>query len=113
MNYFSFLAGIVVFSSLGYLSIQVNKNIEDVVDSGMGLSFIAYPELLSTLKFPSLFSFMFFLLQRALRPLSPSTSHSQDHQDPSRSLYIEVVVEQLVEFDCCWCVCALQCRALV
>ena len=59
MNCLSFLAGIVVFSSLGYLSIQVNKNIEDVVDSGLGLSFIAYPELLSTLKFPSFFSFMF------------------------------------------------------
>jgi SNF family Na+-dependent transporter len=62
MNCLSFLAGIVVFSSLGYLSIQVNKNIEDVVDSGLGLSFIAYPELLSTLKFPSFFSFMFFLM---------------------------------------------------
>ena len=62
MNCLSFLAGIVVFSSLGYLSIQVNKNIEDVVDSDLGLSFIAYPELLSTLKFPSLFSFMFFLM---------------------------------------------------
>lgn len=58
----SFLAGIVVFSALGYLSLQVNKNIEDVVNSDMGLSFIAYPELLGTLKYPAFFSVVFFLM---------------------------------------------------
>lgn len=58
----SFLAGIVVFSSLGYLSVQVNKNIEDVVSSDLGLSFIAYPELLATLKYPAFFSIIFFLM---------------------------------------------------
>lgn len=58
----SFLSGIVVFSSLGYLSLQVNKQIEDVVNSGLGLSFIAYPELLSTLTYPAFFSVVFFLM---------------------------------------------------
>lgn len=58
----SFLSGIVVFSSLGYLSVQVNKKIEDVVSSGLGLSFIAYPELLSTLTYPHFFSVIFFLM---------------------------------------------------
>ena len=58
----SFLAGIVVFSSLGYLSLQVNKSIDEVVNSDLGLSFVAYPELLSTLKYPAFYSIIFFLM---------------------------------------------------
>ena len=58
----SFLAGIVVFSSLGHLSLKVNKDIQQVTTENLGLSFVAYPEILSTLKYPAFFSIMFFLM---------------------------------------------------
>ncbi len=47
----SMLSGFVVFSSLGHLSYQVNQKIEDITSSDLGLSFIAYPDLLSTFKY--------------------------------------------------------------
>jgi SNF family Na+-dependent transporter len=58
----SFLAGLTVFASLGHLSLIVEKPISDVVQEGMGLSFIAYPEILSTLPSATFFSIVFFLM---------------------------------------------------
>jgi SNF family Na+-dependent transporter len=58
----SFLAGFVVFSALGHMSWRLNKNIETVVDQGPSLSFIAYPEILATFKYPTFFSILFFLM---------------------------------------------------
>ncbi len=58
----SFLSGIVVFASLGHLSYQVGKPIEDVTRQDMGLSFIAYPEILATFKYSAFFSIIFFLM---------------------------------------------------
>ena len=58
----SFLAGFVVFSALGHMSWRLNKKIENVVDQGPSLSFIAYPEILATFKYQTFFSILFFLM---------------------------------------------------
>ncbi|CAF3462605.1 unnamed protein product [Rotaria socialis] len=58
----SFLSGFVVFSALGHMSWRLQKNVESVVDEGPSLSFIAYPEILATFKYPALFSILFFLM---------------------------------------------------
>ena len=58
----SFLAGFVVFSALGHMSWRLDKQIETVVDQGASLSFIAYPEILSTFKYSIFFSVIFFLM---------------------------------------------------
>lgn len=58
----SFLAGFVVFAALGHMSWRLNKNIATVVDQGPSLSFIAYPEILATFKYPTFFSILFFLM---------------------------------------------------
>jgi SNF family Na+-dependent transporter len=58
----SFLAGLTVFASLGHLSLLVDKPISEVAQDGMGLSFIAYPEILSALPASTFFSIVFFLM---------------------------------------------------
>ncbi|CAF0715501.1 unnamed protein product [Adineta steineri] len=58
----SFLAGFVVFSALGHMSWRLQKDIENVVDQGPSLSFIAYPEILATFEHPTFFSILFFLM---------------------------------------------------
>ncbi|CAF4875700.1 unnamed protein product [Rotaria sp. Silwood1] len=58
----SFLAGFVVFSALGHMSWRLNKDVKTVVESGSSLSFIAYPEILATFKYPAFFSILFFLM---------------------------------------------------
>ena len=58
----SFLAGLTVFASLGHLSLIVGKPINEVAQEGMGLSFIAYPEILSAFPASTFFSIVFFLM---------------------------------------------------
>jgi len=59
----SVIAGIVIFSILGQLKLEAGlENIEDVVKGGTGLAFIAYPEALSRLWVPQLWSVMFFFM---------------------------------------------------
>ncbi|CAF1412175.1 unnamed protein product [Adineta steineri] len=58
----SFLAGFVVFSALGHMSYRLNKSITTVVGQGASLSFIAYPEILATFKYPTFFAILFFLM---------------------------------------------------
>jgi solute carrier family 6 amino acid transporter-like protein 5/7/9/14 len=58
----SIYAGLVVFGSLGYISIQKGVKIEDVIQSGPGLAFIVYPEAVTLMDVPPLFSFLFFFM---------------------------------------------------
>lgn len=44
------------------MSKQLDKPINEVVESGTGLVFIAYPEAISRMPFPYLWSFLFFLM---------------------------------------------------
>ncbi|KAI6196412.1 Sodium-and chloride-dependent creatine transporter 1 [Aphelenchoides besseyi] len=41
----SILAGFAIFSILGYMSVVANKDIAEIVKPGVGLAFLAYPEV--------------------------------------------------------------------
>nr|CAD2193292.1 unnamed protein product [Meloidogyne enterolobii] len=59
----SVLGGTAVFSTLGFMSNQLNISIDAVVQSGTGLAFIAYPEAMSRMPgWPWLWQFLFFLM---------------------------------------------------
>ena len=46
----SIFAGLTVFSYLGFMSEQLQVDIEGVASQGPGLAFVAYPEALSQVK---------------------------------------------------------------
>lgn len=46
---FSFLVGFAVFGTLGYMAESSGQRIEDVVASGIGLAFVAFPQALNML----------------------------------------------------------------
>ncbi|MBU0708114.1 sodium-dependent transporter [Patescibacteria group bacterium] len=59
----SFLAGLAVFTTLGYLAQQVGKPVTEVLGGGPGLAFVTYPTIINHLPFaPALFGFLFFTL---------------------------------------------------
>lgn len=61
---FDFLAGLCVFSLLGYYSFTSGIEFDDIMQSGAGLAFIAFPMAISNLPmndiFKALFGIMFF-----------------------------------------------------
>uniref|UniRef100_A0A915LC92 RING-type domain-containing protein n=1 Tax=Meloidogyne javanica TaxID=6303 RepID=A0A915LC92_MELJA len=61
-GFMSIFGGTAVFSVLGFMSKQLNAKIQTVVQSGTGLAFIAYPEAMSRMPLPWLWSFLFFLM---------------------------------------------------
>ncbi len=46
---FSFFAGMVVFATLGYMSVQSGVPLDEAVSGGAGLAFVAYPTAISLL----------------------------------------------------------------
>uniref|UniRef100_A0A914Z024 Uncharacterized protein n=1 Tax=Panagrolaimus superbus TaxID=310955 RepID=A0A914Z024_9BILA len=58
----SLFGGLSVFSVLGFMSKQLNVPIDEVIQSGTGLAFVAYPEAMSRLPLPWLWSFLFFVM---------------------------------------------------
>jgi solute carrier family 6 amino acid transporter-like protein 5/7/9/14 len=59
----SIISGVVIFSILGQLKLEAGlDDIADVVKGGTGLAFIAYPDALSRLVVPQLWSVMFFFM---------------------------------------------------
>ncbi|KAF7638798.1 hypothetical protein Mgra_00001881 [Meloidogyne graminicola] len=59
----SVFGGTAVFSTLGFMSNQLNISINSVVQSGTGLAFIAYPEAMSRMPgLPWIWQFLFFLM---------------------------------------------------
>ncbi|ESO97939.1 hypothetical protein LOTGIDRAFT_104270 [Lottia gigantea] len=58
----SLLAGVAVFSVIGYMALKQGKAIEDVALKGPGLVFIVYPEALATIPWSSFWSILFFLM---------------------------------------------------
>ncbi|CAG2189983.1 Sodium- and chloride-dependent taurine transporter [Mytilus edulis] len=59
---FSVFGGFVVFSVLGLWHISNGVEIEDVVKSGPGLIYIAYPEVVAKLPLPNLWAVIFFIM---------------------------------------------------
>jgi len=58
----AFMAGLVVFGVLGYMVGQTGTPFEQVVQHGIGLAFVAYPQAISLLpSFAVLFGVLFFL----------------------------------------------------
>jgi len=55
-------AGFGVFSILGYMAVSRGLEINEVVESGIGLAFVAYPKAISLLPHGRAFGFLFFLL---------------------------------------------------
>ena len=59
----SIISGVVIFSILGQLKLEAGlDDIADVVKGGTGLAFIAYPDALSRLVVPQLWSVLFFIM---------------------------------------------------
>ncbi|WP_134699147.1 sodium-dependent transporter [Ammoniphilus sp. YIM 78166] len=58
---FELLAGITVFSILGFMAFENNVNISEVAAGGIGLAFVVFPKVINTLPaFNNLFGFLFF-----------------------------------------------------
>jgi len=58
----SIVAGLAVFGTLGYMAARMGKPFEEVVQHGIGLAFVAYPQAISLLpSFSRLFGVLFFL----------------------------------------------------
>ena len=58
----SVIAGCVVFSVLGTMALDLGVTVPEVVSAGPGLAFVAYPEALSRLPLPQLWSALFFFM---------------------------------------------------
>nr|WLN44332.1 INE1 [Sinonovacula rivularis] len=56
------LAGLAIFSILGYLAHNQQKSIDEVVAAGPGLVFVIYPEAFNTLPLSQLFAALFFFM---------------------------------------------------
>ncbi|CAB3409812.1 unnamed protein product [Caenorhabditis bovis] len=58
----SIIGGAAVFSTLGFLAKQRGCAVDDVVNSGLSLAFVAFPEAMSHMPIPWLWSFLFFVM---------------------------------------------------
>ncbi|OWF53554.1 Sodium- and chloride-dependent GABA transporter 2 [Mizuhopecten yessoensis] len=58
----NFLCGMVVFSILGVLAHEAGLSIEEVAESGPGLVFLVYPEVLARMPLPHLWAVIFFFM---------------------------------------------------
>ncbi|KAK0053689.1 sodium- and chloride-dependent glycine transporter 1, partial [Biomphalaria pfeifferi] len=58
----SFYAGFAIFSILGFMSVNTGVSVANVTTDGQGLIFVAYPEALSELPVPQLWSCFFFFM---------------------------------------------------
>jgi len=62
----SFLAGFVIFSVLGYMSLRSGKDIGKVAVQGPGLVFVVYPEAIATMPGSTFWSLLFFMMLMTL-----------------------------------------------
>uniref|UniRef100_A0A8R1E1H9 Transporter n=1 Tax=Caenorhabditis japonica TaxID=281687 RepID=A0A8R1E1H9_CAEJA len=58
----SLVGGAAVFSTMGFLAKQRGVTVPEVVKSGLSLAFVVYPEAMTQMPFPWLWSFLFFLM---------------------------------------------------
>ncbi|MFA9461680.1 sodium-dependent transporter [Thiohalorhabdus methylotrophus] len=71
---FAIFAGVAVFATLGFMAQAQGQGVDQVVTSGIGLAFVAYPQVISELPFlPTVFGVLFFTAL-AIAGLSSSIS---------------------------------------
>jgi SNF family Na+-dependent transporter len=58
----SLLYGTVVFAGVGYLSHRLNSDVRQFAESNMGLVFVVYPEILTSIRGAPFFSVLFFIM---------------------------------------------------
>ena len=58
----SLLYGTVVFAGLGYLSYRLKSDVRQFTESNMGLVFVVYPEILTSIRGAPFFSVLFFIM---------------------------------------------------
>ena len=58
----SVFAGFVIFSIIGFMANEIGAPVSEVIKSGPGLAFIAYPEAVSRMPGAPFWSFIFFLM---------------------------------------------------
>lgn len=58
---FSIMAGVLIFSILGYMALEQGKGLTDVVSGGVGLAFVTLPAAINLLPAPYILGPVFFL----------------------------------------------------
>ncbi|XP_072017749.1 sodium- and chloride-dependent neutral and basic amino acid transporter B(0+)-like [Amphiura filiformis] len=58
----SVFAGFVIFSIIGFMAHELGKEVDEVVDAGFGLAFIAYPAAVARMPVPTIWSLLFFFM---------------------------------------------------
>lgn len=56
-----FLYVLIIFSYLGFMCFLQGINIQEIIISPLALSFIIFPEILTVMPFPNIWSFLFIL----------------------------------------------------
>ncbi|VDP80389.1 unnamed protein product [Echinostoma caproni] len=62
----SVYAGFVIFANLGFMAYSKNTTVDAVARSGPGLAFVVYPEAITNMPLPSLWSVLFFFMMCTL-----------------------------------------------
>ncbi|CAL8107713.1 unnamed protein product [Calicophoron daubneyi] len=62
----SVYAGFVIFANLGFMAHVKNTTVSEVARSGPGLAFVVYPEAMTNMPLPSLWSILFFFMMCTL-----------------------------------------------
>ncbi|KAL9951135.1 hypothetical protein ACROYT_G043748 [Oculina patagonica] len=58
----SFFGGFVIFSVIGFMAHSLNKEVSEVISSGPGLGFVAYPEGIAQMPAASVWAVVFFFM---------------------------------------------------